>query len=304
MEKTTIVNEFGAPIYSKPQLVIATMGIDGRIDTSSAQPLHEWNSGVRSHTLIAPAHGSDLLEILAIELGLVDVNDEGMLHSKIFITPDPNVTAMRLLGKIAEAIVVKRCNECVVANRRWAMYARKGKKPHKSLDAFRAIGTGLNSTQRLYPTKYNPTDSQRDILWINKESEKEALLQITENNNSAVAAGLQLKVSQDGFKYIYRSDIERTRYEVPLIYFDLSNDYYKLADAIYREELNFQVGVDIVRGRDVDPECHELLLSYYHLVFALITGKMTIDQLIQDSLLFDSFKKEFHEQSGKKILVI
>lgn len=304
MEKTTIVNKLGLPIFSQPQLVIATMSSDGKVDTSSIQPLHEWNTGPRNHALVAHAHGRELLEILTIELGLVDVDKEGMLHSKIFIASDLNVTVMRLLGKIAEAVIVKKCNECLITNSKWGMYARKGRRPHKSLNTFRAIGTGLNSTQRLYPTKYNPVNSQRDILWINKGNEKEELLQITKSNNSAVSAGLQIKVSQDGFKYIYRSDIARTRYEVPLIYFDLNNDYYKLANAIYREETNFVVGTDIVRGKDIDSECHDLLVSYYHLVSALVCGHMTMDELIKDEILFDSFKKEVHEQCGKKVLVI
>ena len=113
-----------------------------------------------------------------------------------------------------------------------------------------------------------------------------------------------LKVSLDGFKYIYRSDVAKGKYEVPLVYFDLSNDYYKLTNAIYREEPDVKIGVDILRGKDLDPECHDLLVSYYYLILDLVNGKMTMDQMIKDELLFDSFKKEVQEQQGKKVIVI
>lgn len=304
MQKTTIVDQFGAPIYRQPQLVIASLNYDGSIDISNTQPLNDWNSGLRNSSLVANAHGYDLMTILSEELGLVDVNDDGFLYAKIFITPDPHVSVMRLLGKIAESMVVSECNESVMANRQWGMCARKGKKPHKSLDSFRAIGTGLNSTQRLYPTKYSPTDPQRDVIWINKESEKEELLQITNNTNCAIAAGIQLKVSMDGFKYIFKSDVARGKYEVPLVYFDLSNDYYKLTNTIYSEDYDVEIGVDIIRGRDISIAIHELLLSYYSVIYDLVTGKMTIDQIIRNELLFDVFKKEVQEQRGKKIISI
>ncbi|WP_163467523.1 hypothetical protein [Klebsiella michiganensis] len=137
MQKTTIVDQFGAPLYRKPQLVIASLNNDGSIDLSNIQPLNDWNFGIRNSGLVAHAHGYDLMTILSEELGLVDVNDEGFLYAKIIVTSDPNVSVMRLLGKIAEAMVVKECNESVVANRLWGMYARKGKIPHKSLDSFR-----------------------------------------------------------------------------------------------------------------------------------------------------------------------
>lgn len=110
--------------------------------------------------------------------------------------------------------------------------------------------------------------------------------------SAGVPAGLQIKVSQDGFRYIYRSDIRRGRYEIPLVYFDLANDYYKLTNAIYQEERdNVRIGVDILRGRDVSPEIHEWLQSYYDVVYNLVTGRLTLDALIRDELLLDAFKR-------------
>ena len=304
MQKTTIVNSFGFPIFNQPQLIVATMDSCGRVDTSSIQPLCDWNNGIRNSEIVAKVHGYELVDILANELGMVDVDETGYLKSKIFITQDPHISVMRLLGKVAEALIVNKCTDDINKNRIWGMHARKGKRPHKSIDQFRAVGTGLNSTQRLFPTKYDPTDPQRDIIWINKENPKEELLQLTLSNNSAIPAGVQVKVSRDGFKYIYRTDVARGKYEVPLVYFDLSNDYYKLTNAIYQEMNQVEIGVDIVRGRDIDIECHEMLVSYYYLVLELVTGKMTMDQLINNDILFESFKKEVQEQCGKKVITV
>lgn len=184
------------------------------------------------------------------------------------------------------------------------MIARKGNIPHRALDDFKAIGTGLNSTQRAYANKYNPTNPQRDVIWIHKENAVHELLQIARGSNAGVSAGLQVKVSHDGFKYLYKSDVATRRYEVPLIYFDLSNDFHKLANEIYSERLDVIIGIDFVRGHSVSPECHDLLVSYYWLVLELVTGKMTLDNLVQDELLFDAFKKEVQEQNlGKRIIV-
>ncbi|MDD5215036.1 MAG: hypothetical protein PHQ03_05805 [Methylococcales bacterium] len=291
--------------YQQPQLVIAAMGSDGKIDTSSYQSLNEWNNGTSRNTeLCSRVYGRELVDILTNELGLIDVDEEGLLRHKIVITPDPHVSAMRLLGKIAEAVIVKKCNDDIFSNRCWGMYARKGMRPHKSLDSFKAVGTGLNSAYLWYPTKYNPTNTQRDIVWINKENPVEELKQISRFNNSAVSAGIQLKVSMDGFKYIYRNDIARGKYEVPLVYFDLRDDYYRLTNAIYAEDRSVIIGTDIIRGRDVDRECHDILLSYYSLVYELISGRLNINDLIRNELLFDSFTKEIQEQQDKKIIVV
>lgn len=290
--------------YSR--LVIATLDDNGNINPDIYQPLNTWNQGVRNTELIAPMYGNSLIDILDKEFGLIDVDSKGLLKHKILHlnTYDLHITVMRLLGKIAEAVIVDECNKNIFANRKWGRVARRGRRVHKSLDSFKAIGTGLKSTQNNHSTKYNPADTQRDIIWINKENEKNELLQIGSNPNSAISAGLQIKVSHDGFKYIYRSDIARGKYEVPLIYFDLSNDYIKLTNAIYKEELDIEIGYDIVRGYDISSEIHDLLISYYWLIYELIDGKLNINQLVNNKLLMDVLLKERQEENGKKIIVI
>lgn len=306
MQKTTsLVDQFGNPLHSGVQLVIAAQDANGNIDQSSVQLLSDWNTGPRHSNLVAHAHGYELLEILTNELGLVDVDEEGLLKLGVVVTPDPHVAVMRVLGKIAEAVIVQECNKDIFANRRWGMIARKGSRPYRSLDDFKAIGTGLNSTQRSYPSKFNPTNPQRDVIWIHKDCATHELLQIVRGSNSGVSAGLQVKVSNDGFRYLYKSDVATRRYEVPLVYFDLGNDFQKLANQIYAERLDVVIGTDFVRGHSISPECHDLLMSYYWLVLDLVTGKMLLDDLVRNELLFDAFKKDVQEQSlGKSIIVV
>lgn len=307
MQKTTvIVGQNGNPFFSAPQLVVAVQDANGNIDATSVQPLSEWNSGQRDLNLITRVKGAELLDILTNELGLVGVDEEGLLQHRMVLTTDPHVSVMRVLGKIAEALIVRECNQSEAANRNWAMYARRGNRPHPALDRYKAVGTGLHSTNRLYPTKYRPTDTQRDIIWVNVDDVVAELIEKRQVGSSAgVPAGLQIKVSCDGLAYIYKTDVRRGKYEIPLVYFDLENDYYKLTDAIYKEERdNVRIGIDIIRGRDISAECHDWLKSYYWAVHALVTGRLSVDQLVKDALLFDAFKKDIQEQSRGNDLIV
>lgn len=158
------------------------MNNDGSIDPSNYQLLDDWNSGIRNSDLVTLVYGYDLMNILSNELGLVDINDEGFLRSNIVITPRSKYFGYASSREIAEAMVVYECNKSTKANRLLGIYARKGKISH---------------------------DTQRDVIWINKENKKNKLLQIAYNTNCAITAGIQLKVSMDGFKYIYKKDVAR-----------------------------------------------------------------------------------------------
>lgn len=280
---------------------------NGCIDPSSIQPLVQWQRGPRSFDLMRHGYGDELLGILTEELGLVSVNEDGLLRSKIIIvTSEEEVRGaiMRILGKIAEALIVRNCHTDIYANRRWGQIARRGTVPHHTLDQYLAVGTGLETTRLNHYQKYRPNDPQRDVIWINCRTMKRELQTLVGGRPAGYSAGLQLKVSMNGFQYIYRTDIRRAKYEVPLLYFDLCNDYYQLANAIYREDRELVVGVDLVRGKDVDPALHDRLCSYWLLVERLVRGQMTIDQLCADESLFDAYKKELLENGGSQIITI
>ena len=289
------------------RLVVAKMLPDGRIDRSSIQPLDQWQRGPRDIELMRHGYGHDLLDILTDELNLVSVDEDGLLRSKILIVAseeDVRNKVMQLLGKIAEALIVRSCNSDVYANRCWGQIGRRGAYLHHSLDQYIAIGTGLETTRQKYLQKYQPSDTQRDVIWIHCRNVRRELQTLLNGRAAGYSAGLQLKVSMNGFQYIYRSDIRRAKYEVPLVYFDLCNDYYQLANAIYREDRNFVLGTDLVRGKDIDPAIHDQLCSYWWLVEQLVLGRMSIDQLAKDDLLFDAHKKEIFESSGSTIITL
>jgi hypothetical protein len=306
MQKTTpiFVDRFGNPLPNQVELVVAVRDHNGVIHSSTAQSLADWNQGRRSVELVNKAHGYHLLEILTHELSLIDVDDAGLLRHHIVYTRDPHISVMRVLGKIAEALIVKECNDSVLANRQWGMCARRGRIPHQSLDQFKAIGTGLNSTKRAYPTKYNTGNTQRDILWIHKDEVISELKQMSRGTNRGVPAGLQVKVSFNGMSYVY-PDVKYSRYEVPLVYFDLSNDFDAVANAVYADQRDVAIGSDLIRGQHVSRECHEILQSYYEVVLALAERRLRPDEIIRDELLFDAFKKDIQEQNlGKDIIVL
>lgn len=289
------------------KLVVAKMLPDGRIDHSSMQPLEQWQRGPRNIELMRYAYGHELLGILTDDLGLISVDEEGLLRSRIIIVnneEDVRGEVMRLLGKIAESLIVRHCNSDTYANRRWGQVGRRGWFPHHTLDQYLAVGTGLETTRRSHFQKYRPNDPQRDVIWVHRKQMKRELETLRDGKRAGYSAGLQLKVSMDGFKYIYRTDIRRAKYEVPLVYFDLCNDYYQLANAIYKEDRDLVLGIDLVRGKDVDPAIHDRLCSYWWLADRLVRGHMTIDQLVNDELLYDAHKKELLEDIGSQIVTV
>lgn len=311
-KKTPIIsNIFGSPLVEQPQLYVV-LGVPGRdFPVDAAHPYSQWMEGGRSLPLITRAHGRELFDILSDQLGLIDVSDREMLRLKFWLSEDPNISVMRLLGKIAEAIVVRRCNQDVGYNRGWAFRARKGRIATQYLDNYMAVGTGLLTTRELHPTKYSPGNTQRDILWISKNEKLNELMQIT-RGQGALSAGIQLKVSNNGMRYVF-PDIKNSRYEVPIVYFDLSGDFHEVANAVFKHKKenpgilvgnDFDVGIDLIRGSDIDPVCHDVMVSYRHLAEALVRGNLTVDQLIKEELLFESFKKETQESVGKRTLTL
>lgn len=289
------------------RLVIAKMLPDGVIDQSSVQSLEQWQRGLRNLELMRHGYGHQLLAILTEELGLVSVDEYGLLRSRIIVVnseAEVRGAVMRLLGKIAEAQIVRSCHADIGANRTWGQIARKGSVPHHILDQYLAVGTGLQSTKLNHFQKYRPNDPQRDVIWIHRDDLKRELETLAGGKPAGYSAGLQLKVSMNGYQYIYQTDIRRNKYEVPVVYFDLCNDYYTLANAMYREGRELMVGVDLVRGKDVDPALHDSLCSYWSLVNRLVRGHMTVEELVKDEPLSDAYNKDLLEAMGSLIITI
>lgn len=90
------------------------------------------------------------------------------LELNYIITNNPNADVARIVGSLAEVLVVNYCKTKPVINRVLARYARFGERDNKTLDNYVAIGTGSKITQKEYPQHYQPHDTQRDVIWVDK----------------------------------------------------------------------------------------------------------------------------------------
>ena len=225
--------------------------------------------------------GQKLFDILYDDLGIIYLEDNEFVIRTILEATDIKNNSLKLLGKIAEAIVVRNCNSNAELNKKFISRARFKSSNLKTARKFKAIGTGLRYTKKNYPTKYNPNDPQRDIIWIDSN---ENLALIPHSINSATIAGIQIKVSTNWKDYIL-PDILNSRYEVPIIYFDINNDFEMLAECLHNKNLTIGkdpivIGKDIIQARAIDYSTHQELMFYVDLVGALLSGKLKPGNLI------------------------
>ena len=195
-----------------------------------SQPYNEYQYGTRSKEIIRYYRGNELINILVDELGKISYEDNKLVLKQV-LSEDVQQTAFRLLGNIAEAVLVRRCKESPELNRKLFMLARRKKARISTAQGFTAIGTGLESTRKQYPQRYSHGDMQRDIIWI--DAQEHPALMGGSSSKSGIEAGIQLKVSSDGVQYVV-PDIINNRYEVPVVYFPLNNDYEKVINTIMK----------------------------------------------------------------------
>ena len=256
-------------------LIVAIEDGDGRI--LSKQPYKEYVQGNRNIEITSYTSGRKLFDILVDELGYIRY-EENRFAFRYIIESDINRSAMRLLGKIAEAIIVRDCREDEDINKKWFSIARRKRAKRSTASRYIALGTGLLYTKNNYSIFYNPSDPQRDIIWVNPETKAVSIMpqdRITE----ATVAGLQVKVSTNGNTYVY-PEIINGRYEVPLVYFDLCRDFDEIAQRLYEERRDVIIGEDFINAKVVDFEEYEELVDYMELVRGLIAGRISPDYLI------------------------
>lgn len=107
-------------------------------------------------------------------------------------------------------------------------------------------------------------------------------------------AGLQVKVSTDGLKYIL-NDLLKNRYEIPLVYFDINNDFYKIADKLFTDRQSkglppLSIEEDLIHAKAVDPNSFEEVYYYVDLVKALVNGKLTPEDLINEASKYPTMR--------------
>lgn len=220
-------------------------------------------------------YGYSLIDILLRESEIkLNKNNSELIFSRIF-TDNPHADATRLIGSIAEILVTKFCKEHQEVNRRLGMYARGASRLSREMDNFIAIATGAQQTRQSYPVWYNPSDTQRDIIWVKKDDLDSQLLCVKSRGNAGKPAGLQVKTSHN-YQYVLNS-IEK--YHYPVLYFDLNNDWWQLDNVLKNSDFK---GV-LVQHDDITNEIKRILVKYFNIVIKIFSGEMNLQYLIDMS---------------------
>lgn len=232
----------------------------------------------------------------------------------------------KILGYIAEGIVVRECNSDLSKNAKWANIARFLKEEQNFLtdvvkqifwypflenpDKYRAIGTGFAKTFTEYPTWYSH-QSPRDICWMDNATRAIELL-VPKNITAGKRknAGIQIKVSSGNRGYYVTNYFKTKHFSTiyPVVYFDLGNDFNIVRNnllsstlypvkrySLFSSDVQFLEGyskndvVDLMlhRGRDVDPSLHEELLYYKYVFTKLVSlDEINLLDLIDENVIF------------------
>lgn len=269
-------------------LVIAVQNNNGLL--VPIQGLDQFLYGDRDLRILCLLHGRELFDILYDDHGLIRYDENKFALSKI-IELDTNRTVMSIMGKVGESVLVRRCTQYTNLNLHWMRIASGRQVQRATAIRYRAVGTGFKSTERDYPKAYNPNDTQRDIIWLDEQGFRYQMNGSTATGG--IDAGLQVKVSINGMRYVYR-DVLDAVYEVPLVYFDLNDDY----GLVYRrvqQELNSRGETSrnlqdwFISGRDIDPDAYDEIEYYTDMVRALVNGRLRIEDLINRAERFPSF---------------
>ena len=131
--------------------------------------------------------------------------------------------------------------------------------------------------KRFFNQHYNPSDTQRDIIWVEKNNTENQLLCVQESNTvSGKPAGLQVKASHDGVRYVLRT-VES--YHYPILYFDLSDDWGVVNKAVMAEQPNCV----LIHPDEIQHEIKHIIRGYFDVVVALINGETTIQRIAEEA---------------------
>lgn len=235
--------------------------------------------GVAPHpnhiAIIPPLFTRRIAEIMIEDTGIIyyDANKEAFC-SILELWKENKL--MTLLGKIGEAIIVHRCNENHVINRRWLSIAIISDISQEDADRYSAVGTGFKSTKVQHPRLFNPSDTQNDIIWIDEQENK--VIRHDLSGTVGTYAALQIKASTNGEKYILR-DLLNRRYGVPLVYYPINDDF----DSIAAKAPMSQPGIDFIDVRDVDKIAFDELIFYWKLLLGLRQGKIKAIDVVNEA---------------------
>lgn len=115
------------------QLIIAVQ--DGKRKIIIQQPFHEFLNSRKKLEFLNYYTGQKLFDILFDDLGMIQY-ENNKLMIKTVLEMNPVRTTMKILGKIAEAVIVRRANEDEELNKNWLSIARRKKLSIKLLKSF------------------------------------------------------------------------------------------------------------------------------------------------------------------------
>ncbi|MBW4682643.1 MAG: hypothetical protein KME19_21495 [Microcoleus vaginatus WJT46-NPBG5] len=185
-----------------------------------------------------------------------------------------------------------------------------------SLKDYIAIGTGLPTTKTNYPGIYNHR-SDRDICWVNKRYNDVKQLSDIEARERAEQnfASIQLKVScgkRGDYVTNYFKEKPCNRL-YPVVYFDLGNDFDQVRRNLininsekedtlfYNNNENYSrvelVDMMLIRGKSIDPDLHEELLFYKHLLNQIFRGKYSFYELKDENILMSLISEYVNHNS-------
>ncbi|HBR3485226.1 TPA: hypothetical protein L9S60_005247 [Klebsiella pneumoniae] len=251
-------------------------------------------------------HGASLLDVLTKE-DYLTMTQSGEPGLKFMSTGNHHGDATKLLGSIAEALIVQECNNNSDFNRDLARHARGSSKLSEIPDGYIAIATGSYQTKLHHNTHYNPNDTQRDIIWVDKDDTELQLDSMlpTKNKNSVKPAGLQIKASYD-YRNVLRN-IEK--YAYPVVYFDMNDDWDDLHAAVSNLNRNDMANaITLIKPDAVLHYTKERLKNYHQIIVALLKGECTMKQLIEEANILNdsalgSVLDNAAEDSGDKVIL-
>lgn len=245
----------------------------------------------------------DLIGLL-LDIGAVVLNpNTGIFEFNNFLSKGKDKTLVaRLLGYVAEGIVVRACNENLKVNRRWANIARVLKLESNALvtifkkifyepflqnpDEYKAIGTGFAKTETTYGHLYDP-HSDRDICWVNGFDDAKQLLSIKGVIvNKQKHAGLQIKVScQNDGEYVTKYFCKKSYYNLyPVVYFDLGDDFSKVRENLLSLRKGNNTRRVIHKNSIVNPVIQFNDFTDWQIIDTMLIRGKDIDPYLHDEL--------------------
>jgi hypothetical protein len=226
--------------------------------------------------IAAEACGERFLDLLTDEQKFTtNEKNELILKQEIIINSIETFREIgtKLIGKIAESLVVKCCNEDRDLNRYLAMYSRFGKNKAQSLDNYSAVALGSMVTKQKYNHHYHPGNTQHDIIWVANDDPINQLLCISSTLRAGQTAGIQVKVSNN-MNYVTQN---AEKYKCPILYFDLEDDWEQANSIISKKYNEFKL---IPRNKALNRIKNELQ-QYLCLAIDIYRGDCSLKELLQ-----------------------